>query len=284
MDMTMEDNQDGVRFFGAEQANLHTHSAYCGHGRGKIGEFVEAARQRNLRVLGMSEHCPVPGNRWSRSRMDLDMLATYMADVDTYSAESDMVVLKAVECDYLPEYHDFYRDEVMQRYGCHYMVGAVHFVNFFDRRDISIHNDFIGKRELARYTEHYVAMLQSGLFLFGAHPDVFGCTYVTWDAQAQACSRAIIEAAKAANVPLELNGNGFRRVKVATLSGLARPYPIEAFWEMAAEAGVKVVTNSDAHIPEDLTVSLATCLTFAANHGLEFTLLRLSGDRKPRFD
>lgn len=267
-------SQQGL-LFKPRQVNLHTHSVFCGHGKGSVNDYVESAVANEVRVLGCSEHAPVPDERWSRTRMPFSRIGEYMHDVEQAQADRRLTVLKAVECDYLGDYQNYYRDEFLGRRKCDYLIGAIHFVNFSDAKDISIHNGHIGKRELARYTEHYVDMLASGLFLFGAHPDVFGCMYRVWDDEAKACSQAIIQAAKTYNVPLEINGNGFRRNKILSSKGLVRPYPIRHFWEMACEAKVTAITNSDAHKPEDLTVSFDTSVAFANSIGIELASFEL---------
>jgi hypothetical protein len=80
----------------------------------------------------------------------------------------------------------------------------------------------------------------------------------------------------------KLNGNGFRRMKVATLVRLG---PVLIRSRLSGRWGGRGRGEGGhefgAHIPEDLTVSRQPDDTSQANHGLEFTPLRLSGDRKP---
>jgi histidinol-phosphatase (PHP family) len=119
-------------------------------------------------------------------------------------------------------------------------------------------------------------MLQSGLFLFGAHPDVFGCSYLQWDAETESCARAILEAAQDLDIPLEINGNGFRRLQVQTESGLVRPYPLLPFWDLAAEYRITVIANSDAHVPNDVDANIQEATEFALERGLSVSGLNIS--------
>ncbi len=83
--------------------------------------------------------------------------------------------------------------------------------------------------------------LQTGLFTYFAHPDVIHFTGSQKDYEQQ--MRALCEAAKATDTPLEFNLLGMR---------LGRYYPDERFWAIAGEIGNTVVLGCDAHKPEDV--------------------------------
>ncbi len=263
-------------WFPAQDVNLHTHCYYCRHGSGQVADYLRVAKERGLKVLGMSDHAPVPDGRWPLSRMTMAELPSYFADVMQGQQDSELIVLRSVECDYLPEYHGYYQQEMLGTWGCDYLVGSVHTVDMPYAKDVNLHQSPLSKAELVQYTKQYIDMLSSGLFLFGAHPDVFGCSYLVWDKEAEACSRAIVEAAADLRMPLEINGNGFRRAKVSGCKGPTAPYPIEDFWQLAAQYGVMVMTNSDAHVPKDVDASFTESRALATACGLSFAGLRLS--------
>ena len=52
-------------------ANYHTHTTRCGHAVGEDREYVETAIRRGLKVLGFSDHVPMPfpDGRESRFRV-----------------------------------------------------------------------------------------------------------------------------------------------------------------------------------------------------------------------
>jgi histidinol-phosphatase (PHP family) len=77
--------------------------------------------------------------------------------------------------------------------------------------------------------------MATGLFAFVAHPDLFANAYLAWDAEAEACSRAILAAAADLSVPLEINGYGMRKPEIETREGVRRKYPWRRFWELAGE-------------------------------------------------
>ncbi len=120
---------------------------------------------------------------------------------------------------------------------------------------------------LMAYAESYVEMLESGLFLFGAHPDTFGAAIDRWDESCRDCAETICRAAVKAGMPLEINTSGW--VKQKQCPQIPRPYTLKDFWEIAAELGVKAVVNSDAHSPELLDAYLQNGYALARETGVE---------------
>ena len=105
--------------------------------------------------------------------------------------------------------------------------------------------------------------------MFLAHPDVFGVSYEGWTAEATACCREICKAAVAADIPLEINGYGLRKKPKADEGTMRPQYPLEKFWEIAGEEGVKAVVSSDAHRPIDVWSNTDDCVAWAKRHGVE---------------
>lgn len=252
-----------------EVVNLHTHSFYCGHGIGQISEYATEAHNSGLRLLGFTEHCPVPDERWDRTRMDWHQMGRYEQDIDVErtSYRDSMTILTAYECDWLSGYRSYY-EELKERVD--YLICAVHDLSFDSSKEYSVFWNTLTKDDLALYTDLYCKALQSGLFLFGAHPDVFAYNYLPWDDQAQACSKAIIECAVSEGVALEINSNGMRKRKVKTEQGERYAYPVTEFWQLASKYPLKVVTNSDAHKPVEIRAALDKTFALAQEAGLSF--------------
>ncbi|MGE4584599.1 MAG: histidinol-phosphatase [Sphaerochaeta sp.] len=263
-----------------EAVNLHTHSFYCGHGIGTIEDYWKEAENKNLGLLGFSEHCPVPDGRWQRSRMLFDQMTQYEQDVQKAKALSpaSLTILTGYECDYLPEYQGYY-GEVKEHVD--YLICAIHDLSFDLDAEYSVFWNRLTKEDLFSYTDLYCKALESKLFLFGAHPDVFAYNYHRWDAEAEATSRAILDCAHSMDVALEINANGMRKRKVITDEGERYSYPIKEFWELASQYDVKIVTNSDAHAPSELTDRSAAAKLFASSCNISFASFVLSDTGKP---
>ncbi|MGL4987210.1 MAG: histidinol-phosphatase, partial [Treponemataceae bacterium] len=82
------------------------------------------------------------------------------------------------------------------------------------------------------------------------------------------CLSAIIDAAVASDVALEVNGLGMARPKIQTSKGLRYQYPVDDFWLLAKEKGAKVICNSDAHIPSDVIKNAQNARDYAQKLGL----------------
>ncbi|MCK5198693.1 MAG: hypothetical protein KAR21_10100, partial [Spirochaetales bacterium] len=68
--------------------NFHSHTWRCKHATGTVKDYVDAAisavgatgRSPLLHespILGISDHTPLPDNRWSHVRMDMSELDAY---------------------------------------------------------------------------------------------------------------------------------------------------------------------------------------------------------------
>ena len=259
-----------IQTYTQEVVNLHTHSYYCGHGFGEVAEYAQEGVKQGLELLGMSEHCPVPDNRWEKSRMSYSMLDSYNKDCLAVKAEyaGKLEILRGFECDYLPQYKSYF-EELQER--CDYLFFAVHDLSLSIHDEYSIFWNPITKEDLFTYTKLYLEGIESGLFLFGAHPDVFCHSYRGWDEETIACSKAIIECAVDNDVALEINGNGMRKGLVKTSYGKRYAYPHHEFWKLAAQYPLKVLCNSDAHKPSYVNNIIDSCLTFAKDCGITYS-------------
>jgi histidinol-phosphatase (PHP family) len=113
--------------------------------------------------------------------------------------------------------------------------------------------------------------MESGLFSFIAHPDAFGIGYKKWDENAVSCSADILSAASELGILLEINGYGLRKSKIDTPDGKRYKYPLNPFWEMAANFDITAVCNSDAHRPEDVAASITDARAIAEKYNVETT-------------
>ena len=251
MDMAIQNEL----FHTPRQANLHTHSWYCGHGSGELSHYVDVARRIGLSLLGFSEHCPVPDGRWRNSRMDFSQLDQYIAECrGLQESTDDLTILCGFECDHDHSLVGWYKHELVERGKADYLAFGVHYLEGPLGRETYIRNLPSEKRWLHAYTDAYVDALMSNTYLFGVHPDLFAMFYTTWDDEAIGCSRSILSCAAETGTPLEINGYGFRKGTIFATEGERLQYPHPRFWELAGEYDVQVIVNSDAHTPEDLDI------------------------------
>ncbi len=255
--------------------NYHTHTYRCKHAAGDVPAYVDEALKAGITTLGMSDHTPLPDDWMGSVRMSLAELDGYISAIEN-AGRPGIRLVKGMECDINPLYYGFYREELRDKRGCEYLIGALHWYRhdgewlYAGRMPTAAH--------LRSYTDALIAGIESGLFAFIAHPDHFAAGYLRWDSEAEACSRSIIAAARDRGVLLEINGNGFRKPPVEENGRARPPYPHRRFWEIAAGYGSPAICNSDAHRPGDVAASLDLCLALAEETGLKVGDLRPGRD------
>lgn len=222
-------------------ANYHTHTWRCMHARGKEEEYVRNAIEGGLKILGFSDHTPMPyeGSYVSRVKMKVSQLGDYVETVldlrNTFRNEIDIKL--GLEVEYYPLYFDRLL-EIVGEYPVEYFILGQHYLGN------EIGEVFCGtptkeEASLARYCEQSLEALETGCFTYFAHPDLLN--YVGEEHIYRKHMRFLCLGAKELGIPLEIN-----------FLGIAdhRHYPNEKFWEIAGEVGNQVIFGSDAHRPE----------------------------------
>ena len=250
-------------------ANYHSHTYRCKHAFGEVVEFVKAASEADLEIFGVSDHAAFPDDRWPDIRMRYEELDNYVeAVIAAQRSVPQVQVLLAMECELVPEFKNYLQDELLGKRQFDYLIGAGHYtphkgdwLNSFTKLNCKPH--------LKSYAEHLCQMMESKLFAFIAHPDIFGSSNLEWSADLNACSREILRTAEETQTPLEINGNGLRKKYLKSADGFRPPYPWRPFWELASEFNIKVVCNSDCHLPSEVVAGISENLELANTLGLE---------------
>ena len=108
--------------------NYHTHTFRCNHADGDASDYAEAALNKGFTLLGISDHTPLPDNRWLYMRMGLSALPAYVRAIEeAQSKYTDLIILKGMECEWAPEYHNFFEDVLLGQYGFDYLILGSHF-------------------------------------------------------------------------------------------------------------------------------------------------------------
>jgi histidinol-phosphatase (PHP family) len=249
--------------------DYHNHTFRCNHATGDVEDYCRVALERNITVLGISDHTPLPDDKWLFRRMKHETLDDYVFAIKKARVRyPELTLLASMECDYLAEYELFFREELLGRHGLQYLIGAVH---WYPTKDgwVEVPDGNCERDHIVAYTKQYLRAMNNRDFLFMAHPDIFGCFYPSWDVETETCSKEILAAARDLNVVLELNSHGLRKSKIKTDKGECNKYPILQFWEMVPDYDVQVVINSDAHHPEHIGVGTDKCYEIARQLNLK---------------
>ncbi|HIU16381.1 MAG TPA: histidinol-phosphatase [Candidatus Ventricola intestinavium] len=234
------------------KANYHTHTARCGHAEGTDEEYVLAALSQGFDELGFSDHVPWPyasGYAHPHVRMHLSQMEDYLQSIRALKEKyKDRIrILIGFECEYFPDYMGWLADMAAQKELDYLILG-----NHYENSDET--GMYFGSArtpgELRRYVESTVRGMETGLFAYLAHPDLFMRSYPRFDENCRAAARDLCQACREKNLPMEYNTHD-RFISYFTRR---KSYPHPAFFEIAREEGVRVIIGLDAHEPGELAV------------------------------
>lgn len=244
-------------------ANYHTHTKRCRHATGEDREYVEAAIEAGLKILGFSDHTPYPTGTDFKSgmRILLEDADGYFKSITDLREEykKDIEIYVGVEAEYFPEHFHKLLD-FMKDYPLDYMILGNHFVPD-EEHGIYVGAPFTDKQMLEQYTENVIAAIKTGKFAYVAHPDL--PNYIGSDKEEllRVAFHKICKAAKEYNSPLEINMLGYMR-------GIQ--YPSDTMFKIAAEYGNDVIIGMDIHNPKHFAKKEAYryCVNLAVKYGL----------------
>lgn len=229
------------------KVNYHSHTVRCLHASGTEEEYVLQAIDLGLETLGFSDHSPWPYTNGyvSDMRMRLDELDDYMDTVKNLKEKyaGRINVRLGLECESFPAYMGWL--EELKAEHLDFVIMGNHF-DTDDSQGIRYFGRCRTLQEMRRYADMVIAGMETGIYNYIAHPDLFGRQYSAIDDNYRAVSRDICAAAKQLNIPLEYNLLGLD-VRPGDVAHGGQGYPCEAFWEVAADTGCLAIIGFDAH-------------------------------------
>lgn len=227
--------------------NYHTHTMRCNHASGKDEQFVLSAIRGGFEVLGFSDHSPwdySPSNyKGSHIRMRLEEFDDYYESVSKLKEKyKDQIDIKiGLEVEYFPDYMDWLKSFIKEK-KLDYIIFGNHFYRS-DEYGPYYGHECTKDHILLQYAEDTIAGLQTGLYSYLCHPDLFMRGRSKFDDLAVEVSYRICKACKEMDIPLEYNLAG---LEVSERMHITQ-YPHPDFWRIAAEVGNKVIIGCDAH-------------------------------------
>lgn len=194
-------------------ADLHMHSVLSGHAFGTIRELAAEAADRNMKLIGVTEHAPgIPGTCdpiYFRNFCDAprELFGVEML----YGSEVNVLTKGQLSLD---ERHLKCLD---------YGIAGIHGLCYDDEGSV-------------KNTDNVISCMEHPKIRFISHPD---------DDRYPMDYLALVHGAKANNVALELNNSSLRKPWL-------RPNCVENYKTMlplCMEYGVPIIVNSDAHDP-----------------------------------
>ncbi len=260
------------------KTNFHTHTYRCGHAEGDENQIVEAAIDAGIEKLGFSDHVPLPDYRrflvkgistvilsphgmmtmlkglytnGPRMRMGFPERHEHQTKVKELKKmySHKIQIYQGYEAEYFENYLEYYQGLLETEVD--YFILGHHFDQFntttryYGRPDVT-------DSDLYQYRDDVIKALETNLFSYLAHPDLFMVGKVVFDDVAKEVTYDICQKAKELNIPLEVNAGGIRRGKREVAGEMVYQYPSKHFFEIAKEIGNDIILGIDAHSPEDL--------------------------------
>ena len=230
--------------------NYHTHTFRCGHAEpGSDEDYVQAAIEYGYKVLGFSDHAPY--RNWPKKtiHMNWEELDDYLTSLRNLKEKYRGII--DIKIGFESEYFPYTLEERRElRSMCDYLILGQHFSDPIGTRCSYFRTNT--DEEILEYADMVCAGLDTGLFTYLAHPDVFMFKQKEFTPACQKAAHMIARKAVETNTPLEMNVRGVTRGKISFPQGEAYYYPHLPFWQIAAQYPVKVIMGIDAHAPRDL--------------------------------
>lgn len=252
----------------------HSHTKRCGHAVGEDEDYAKKAIEGHYDLLGYSDHVMLPGYPQPGMRGDFSLAEGYFKSVRDLQRkyEKQLQIYLAFEAEWYGDlFHSYYYNLLEKKTIDYLLLGQHDFISS-DGKIIFYGNVLDKKMATQKYTDDLIAGMESGLFLYVAHPDLFMSWYPEWDSFAYSCATRIIETAKSLDMVLEVNmgpSRWGRRNKPG--EPLNVPYPCPEFWDLVSEAGVRTIVGVDSHDPKELLTSdFAWVRKFVEEHNLRY--------------
>ncbi len=228
--------------------DYHTHTPLCRHAEGWPTEYARVAVEKGLAEIGFADHSPMaePFDDW---RMLIEELPRYLEAVEEARAAFPQLPIRlGLEVDYLPG-HEAWIEKLATLADWDYLIGSVHYIAPGWEVDHPKYISRFEERPVAEiwemYGTAYVAAIRTGLFDFMAHPDLPKKFGHRPEGDLRRFYDPIITALAETGTAFEINTAGLRKP-------VGEIYPAPQFLTLAREAGVPLLINSDAHLPEEV--------------------------------
>lgn len=225
--------------------NYHTHTGRCRHAKKGDEAYVLAAIAGGMGQLGFSDHTPwnYSSNYVSGMRMGVEELPGYVESIRALQSKyKEQIDIKlGLECEYFDEYIPWLK-EITEEYKLDYLIFGNHFYKTDEKYP------YIGRYtdpdlRFKHYLEGCLKGMESGMFAYLAHPDLYVRGYPEFDERCEDAAKIICKKALELDMPLEYNLEGARGKRRSPEVG----YPHPEFWKIASSMGCKTIIGIDAH-------------------------------------
>ncbi|OQX86272.1 MAG: hypothetical protein B6D63_00255 [Candidatus Latescibacteria bacterium 4484_7] len=246
--------------------DYHLHGNFCGHGSGRLEEYVLAAIDRGLSEIGFSAHLPKVVDPDPYHAMLEDDLPRYVKTVRSLQDEygTRIKIKLGIEADYFEGFEEKTR-ALLSAHPFDYVIGSIHFLgdwHFTSRAGLAQYGREDPNEAFPRYFELLRKMISTGLFDIVGHPDAIRRSYFVPTIPLEGEYRATAELIEQKGMSAEVNTAGLRR-------DAGSIYPAHEFLSVLVAEGVPLTIGSDAHRPDDVGRDFDSALSELKRFGVE---------------
>ncbi len=172
-----------------------------------------------------------------------DYLVTLSALKKKYK---DQITIRiGLECEYYEEYLDWLKREIETNLD--YVIFGNHYAYPDDKLPIAPYmgNCVKDEKSLNVYVQSSLKAIQSNLFDYFAHPDLFMRCYPVFDEHCKKAAHQLAQACAQHHLPMEVNLSAVNSLR----NNPDSLYPSKPFFEIAKSYGCEVIIGWDAHSP-----------------------------------
>lgn len=243
-------------------------------------EYLEKAKQAGIEELGISEHAyffyetkNILSNPWVDNRRHL-----HFRDYQIFFDEvrkAGLPIKMGIEMDYTPGKEKF-MESFINSHPFDYVIGSVHWIGDWGI-DLADYKDEYERRDIKeayrQYYDQIVTLAESGLFDIVGHIDLIKIFNYRPDDQAfiEEQYDRVVKALASSDTCIEISTAGLRKP-------VGEMYPDPILLQKCFDAGVKIVINSDAHMPKHVGYAYDQAVELARSVG--YTHIQTFTERK----
>jgi len=253
--------------------DYHMHTPLCKHAIGEPIEYVKRAHERGLKIIGFSDHCPLPTNFDTECRMDVSRIDEYIGMIEKVKNNPYGVkVLLGMEVDYVP-YRMGEVVDLTNKYNFDYIIGSIHYVDDYPFDHPGYIDRWNTPQKIQYIWEKYADLLQEMVSNFKI--DIIGHIdlpkkFKMYPQDINPFLRKLSEVFKLAsekNIVIEINTAGKRKP-------VGEFYPSLEILKLIKKSGCSITFGSDAHAPDEVSSDFLEASGLAANAGFsDYTII-----------
>ncbi len=246
--------------------DCHIHTKRSHHGIGDIEEVILSAIDKNLEIIGFSEHGPLPFD--CENRMNIEETKEYLLEINIMRSKysSYIKILAGLEMDYSPLHEEFIKNIILSN-ELDFVYGSVHFIDVNeDKISVWDFEQFKNPVVVNTYFTYLKNAITSNMYTALAHPDIILRAGIK-PTQVIDSFLEILQLCKKHNVGYEINCSGLTKDMYDPLTDskknhhLGESYPNFDLITLANNLDVKLTLGSDAHEPATIGKNIPLIIT-----------------------